>query len=198
MFIDFLSERGRKRERERDATCLEELLSDNNFCCGRCILVRMVRADRASPNLDRLQRPYGCTGFEWCMMYQQRQNSRKGNFGSSNARVLERELRYSWQGLFYRYSRRSWLNRTADFIRGRSTAVLWVMSQQRQNSRKDNFGSSNARVLERDLRYSWQDLFYRYSWRSWLTRTADPMRGRSTAVLFNIWKLVWSSYLMKN
>ena len=33
------------------------------------------------------------------------------------------------------------------------------MSQQRQYSRKDNFGSSNARVLRRDFLYSLQFLF---------------------------------------
>ena len=31
-------------------------------------------------------------------------------------------------------------------------ADFWVMSQQRQNSRKGNFGSSNARVSGRDFR----------------------------------------------
>ena len=35
-------------------------------------------------------------------------------------------------------------------------------------------------------------VFFRYSWRNWLTRTSDLIRGRSTAVLFNIKKLVWS------
>ena len=67
---------------------------------------------------------------------------------------------------------------------------FWAMSQQRQNSRKGNFGSSNARVSGRDFRYSWQGLFYRYSSRNWPTRTADFIRGRSTAVLFNFWKLI--------
>ena len=33
------------------------------------------------------------------------------------------------------------------------------MSQQRQNSRKDNFGSSNARVSGRDFLYSLQVIF---------------------------------------
>ena len=37
--------------------------------------------------------------------------------------------------------------------------TFWVMSQQRQNSRTDNFGSSNARVLGRDFLYSLQVLF---------------------------------------
>ena len=38
---------------------------------------------------------------------------------------------------------------------------FWAMSQQRQNARMGNFGSSNARVSGRDFRYSWQGLFYR-------------------------------------
>ena len=59
-------------------------------------------------------------------------------------------------------------------------------------SNSDNFGSSNARVSERDFWYSLQGLFFRYNWRNWLTRTADFIRGRSTALLFNIRKLVWS------
>ena len=50
---------------------------------------------------------------------------------------------------------------------------FWVMSQQRQKSRKVNFGSSNARVSERDLDVAGKVLMYRYSWRNWLTRTAD-------------------------
>ena len=81
---------------------------------------------------------------------------------------------------------------------GMFVAGFWVMSQQRHNSKKGNFDSSNTRVWGRGFRYSWQDLFYRYSWRNWLTSTADFIRGRSTAVLFNIWKLTWSSYLLKN
>ena len=43
-----------------------------------------------------------------------------------------------------------------------------------------------------------KEFLYRYSWRNCLTRTADFIWGRSTAVLFNIWKLVWSTYLFKN
>ena len=34
--------------------------------------------------------------------------------------------------------------------------MVCVMSQQRQNSRKDNFDSSNARVSGRDFIYSFQ------------------------------------------
>ena len=55
----------------------------------------------------------------------------------------------------------------------------------------------NARVSGRDFRYCRQGLFlYR---RNWLTKVADFIRWRSTAtaVLFNNWKLFWSSYLLK-
>ena len=44
-------------------------------------------------------------------------------------------------------------------MRGYVSAHFWVMSQQRQNSWKDNFGSSNARVSGRDFLYSLQVLF---------------------------------------
>ena len=37
------------------------------------------------------------------------------------------------------------------------------MSQQSLNSRKDNFGSSNARVSERDLDVAGKVFLYRYS-----------------------------------
>ena len=37
---------------------------------------------------------------------------------------------------------------------------FWVMSQQRQYSRKDNFGSSNARVSERDFWYRACEVFF--------------------------------------
>ena len=55
---------------------------------------------------------------------------------------------------------------------------------------------ANSQSNKLDKKY--KKSFYRYRWRNWLTRTADIIRGRSTAVLFNIWKLVWSSYLLKN
>ena len=42
----------------------------------------------------------------------------------------------------------------------------------------------NTRVSGRDFLYSLQVIFSLYSWRNWLTRTADLIRGRSTAVLF--------------
>ena len=41
----------------------------------------------------------------------------------------------------------------------RDNNIFLVMSQQRQYSRKDNFGSSNTRVSERDFWYSLQGLF---------------------------------------
>ena len=65
-----------------------------------------------------------------------------------------------------------------------------VSTERRRNSRWGNFGSPSARVSGRDFRYSWQGLLYRNSWRNLncLTRTADFIRGRSAAVLFNIWK----------
>ena len=44
-------------------------------------------------------------------------------------------------------------------LKGHYNPRLWVMSQQRQNSNSDNFGSSNARVSERDFWYSLQVLF---------------------------------------
>ena len=75
--------------------------------------------------------------------------------------------------------------------------TFWVMSQQRQNSRKDILVHLMPGCREETF-YIACKFFFWYSWRNWLTRTADLIRGRSTAVLFNIWKLVWSSYLMKN
>ena len=79
--------------------CLWSGYSDWSQCSATCGVGTQTR-HACDPRLTWLGR-----GMTWICFFlamsRQRQNSRKGGFGSSNARVSGREFRCSWRGLFF-------------------------------------------------------------------------------------------------
>ena len=141
-------------------------------------------------------------------MSQQRQNSGKGSFGSSNARVSGRDFRYSWQGFWVMSQQRQNSRKDnfgssnarvsgIDFLYSFQVLFEWCLYRDR-NSNSDNFGSPNARVSGRDFRYSKQSSFKRYCWKTGCTLLPIPKyfdKGKSPYIEFYIIKFWWQQSL---